>query len=205
MTKVKICGIKSEMDADILNRYKPDYAGFIFDKTRKRYLEKSKAAELRKKLDNSIKTVGVFVNADMDHILEFVHEGIIDIIQLHGDEDEKFIEEMKQELVHFNVDIPVVKAFGIKNADDIKLASASSADMVLLDTGRGGTGKTFDWDLIRDIHRDYVLAGGLTPENVRGAVDRFHPYAVDVSGGVETDGKKDEEKIKEFVRRVRDE
>ena len=124
--------------------------------------------------------------------------GIIDIAQLHGKEDEAYIRRLRQLTKK-----PLIQAFRIDTPADVAAAQASTADYVLLDSGTGGTGTCFDWSLLQNIQRPYFLAGGLTPENVGGAVATLHPYAVDVSSGIETDGAKDKEKMTQFVRAVR--
>ena len=124
---------------------------------------------------------------------------VIDIAQLHGDETEEQIERIKRETGK-----PVIKAVKIRSREDILAGVQTRADFLLLDSGMG-SGETFDWSTIPQIEKPFFLAGGLNPENVKEAVRSFHPYAVDVSSGVETDGRKDEEKIREFIRRVRDE
>jgi len=198
MTKIKICGIKSEDAVEVLNRTLPEYTGFMFYEKSKRYISVERASALRDKLDKRVKTVGVFVDEDPKKILDIARKGIIDIIQLHGSENDGYINAVKS-----GTGIPVIKAFRIDSAEDITRAQKSAADMVLLDSGSGGTGTSFDWRLIRDIGRDYFLAGGLSPESVEEAIRAVSPFAVDVSSGVETDGIKDAEKIEEFIRRAR--
>lgn len=198
MTKIKICGIKSEDAVEVLNRTLPEYTGFMFYDKSKRYISVERASTLRDKLDKRVKTVGVFVDEDPEKILDIARKGIIDIIQLHGSENDGYINAVKS-----GTGLPVIKAFRIDSAEDITRAQKSAADMVLLDSGSGGTGTSFDWRLIRDIGRDYFLAGGLSPENVEEAVRSFSPFALDVSSGVETDGSKDGNKIEEFIRRAR--
>ena len=198
MTKIKICGIKNDADVEVINRMLPEYTGFMFYEKSKRYISVEQAAGLREKLDKRVKTAGVFVNEDPEKIKEIARTGIIDIIQLHGSENDGYINAVKS-----GTGLPVIQAFRIDGPDDIGKAERSAADMVLLDSGSGGTGTSFDWSLIRDIGRDYFLAGGLSPENVEEAIRAVSPFAVDVSSGVETDGIKDAEKIEEFIRRAR--
>ena len=204
MTKIKICGLRRLEDVRIVNRYKPDLVGFIFDPTRKRYVDKIKAAEIRSKLKFGIKAVGVFVDADISTEINFVKEKIIDVIQLHGSESEEFIQELKKKLNQVEMNVSVIKAFSIKSHEDIERAARSPADMILLDAGKGGSGETFDWKLLKKIQRPYFLAGGINTDNIDEAL-LHKPYGVDIASGSETDGKKDEKKIKELIRRVRNE
>lgn len=198
MTKIKICGIKSDDDLVVINRMLPEYTGFMFYEKSKRYITEEQAERLREKLDKRVKSVGVFVNDAPDRISDISRRYIIDIVQLHGSEDDEYIKAVKSE-----TGLPVIKAFRIDSNEDIEKAERSAADMVLLDSGNGGTGTSFDWRLIRDIGRDYFLAGGLCPDNIEAAIRSFSPFAVDVSSGVETNGIKDEKKIEEFIRRAR--
>lgn len=197
MSRVKICGLSQKEDIEAVNKYKPDFAGFVFYPPSRRNVAAGRAAELRKLLDPEIPAVGVFVDGDPWEIASLAEYGIIDMIQLHGSEDEEYIAEIRKLTAK-----PVIRAFKIRSAEDIEKARQCSADYVLLDNGKG-TGETFDWTLIRDIGRPFFLAGGLNAENVPEAVRRFHPYAVDISSGAETDGMKDPEKIRRCIEAVR--
>lgn len=199
MTKIKLCGIKRKFDIDFVNELKPDYIGFVFAKKSKRYIAPKEAEALRKRLHTDIAAVGVFVDADIEVIVELVKKGVIDVIQLHGNEDEAYISTLRKRL-----DCIIIKAFCIRDSEDTILANASSADFVLLDSG-GGSGTTFEWTHIKEIKRPYFLAGGLNPENVGDAVYELSPYAVDASSSLETDGFKDKEKMAAFVNAVRKE
>lgn len=200
MTRIKLCGLKRMEDIQKANELKPDYIGFVFAQKSKRAVTKELAKELKAKLDESIQVSGVFVNEDPDTILELLEEGIIDVAQLHGSEDETYIKKLKEKTKS-----PVVKAFSIEGDEDIEKANRSSADYVLLDSGAGGTGTSFDWSLVAEMKRDYFLAGGLTIDNVDASIRMLHPFAVDVSSGIETDGVKDPEKMEKFVEKVRKE
>lgn len=197
MCKIKICGIMREQDCDVLNEVLPDLAGFIFWEKSRRYITPETALRFRERLDKRIKTVGVFVDEAPENIAKIAASGAIDVIQLHGKEKDDTINRVKE-----LTGKPVVKAFVIRDPVDIDPALRSSADMLLLDNGRG-TGESFDWENLEDVDRLYYLAGGLDPENVKAAIDRYCPYGVDVSSGVETDGKKDPDKIRKFVKAVR--
>lgn len=196
MTKIKMCGLSRPCDIDYANRIMPDYVGFVFAEKSKRYVSPEKACELRKNLDDNIIPVGVFVNAETDLIIRLVKSNIIDMVQLHGTEDNNYIKNLS-----YLIDVPVMQAFVIKSEEDIKKAENSIADYILLDSGLG-SGKTFDHSLI-NIKRPYFLAGGLTPENVGEISDRLQPYAVDVSSSLETDGHKDFNKMTAFAEAVR--
>lgn len=197
MTKIKMCGLSRECDIEYANIVRPEYIGFVFAKKSRRYVTPERAAELVKGLDKGITPVGVFVDENPEVVADIVSRGIIKIAQLHGNEDEKYINALKAR------NIPVIKAFVIKTADDAAAAVNSPADMILLDSGKG-SGTVFDWSLISSVGRDYFLAGGLTPENVGEAVRTLAPYAVDLSSALETDGFKDLTKMREFAERVRE-
>ena len=197
MVKIKFCGIKRIEDIDICNELKPDYIGFVFFDRSKRFIKPIDAKTLKEKLDRSIKSVGVFVNEEIDKIVEIVNEGIIDLVQLHGDEDDEYIRHLKEK-----TKTPIIKAFKILSKNDIIGANESIADYVLLDSG-AGTGMIFDWELIKGIKRDYFLAGGLDANNVAEAIEKLNTFAVDVSSGIETDGYKNKNKMIEFIKKVR--
>ena len=196
--KIKFCGLKRAEDIEMANALKIDYAGFVFAKKSRRYVPWELAEQLRGLLAPEIQAVGVFVNEDICSVAELIKRGIIDIVQLHGNEDEAYIRKLRELAA-----CPVIKAFRIDSEEDCQKAQNSSADFVLLDSGSGGTGECFDWSMIRRMERPYFLAGGLDARNVRLAVEQLHPYALDVSSGIETDGKKDGAKMKEFANAVR--
>ena len=164
----------------------------------RRYIPPENAAVLQKKLNTSIIPVGVFVDETTQHIASLMEQGIIQIAQLHGNEDELYIRHLRQ-----LTEGKIIKAFRIQSKEDILAANASTADYVLLDSG-GGSGELFDHSLIRGMTRNYFLAGGLAPQNVRAAVEKFHPFAVDASSSLETNGLKDMTKMMAFVRAVRE-
>lgn len=198
MVKIKICGLSRECDIDFANEAKLDYVGFIFANSRRK-ITKEQAYILRKKLNSDIKTVGVFVNEDINFILELLNENIIDIIQLHGQEDEKYMLELKR-----NTDNLIIKAITVDKKDFISNFSITLADYVLLDSGAGGTGVKFDWNLLdKEIEKPFFLAGGINAENVEQAIKLINPFAIDISSGAETNGYKDRNKILDIVRRVR--
>lgn len=197
MTKIKLCGLSRPCDIETANRLSPEYIGFVFAAKSIRYVSSEKAAELKKLLHPSIKAVGVFVRENPETVAELLRSGIIDIAQLHGGESEDYIKQLRT-----LTDKPLIKAYRIDTEQDMEAANISSADYVLLDSGQGGTGTTFDWNLLGKIDRPYFLAGGLNADNVRSAIERLNPYAVDVSSGIETDGHKDIRKMEDFVHAV---
>ena len=197
MTRIKLCGLTRECDIHAANKLMPEYIGFVFFKKSHRYASAERAAALRRILNPNIAAVGVFVNEDVNKIAGLLDSGVIDIAQLHGDEDEEYIARLRE-----ITGKPIIKAFRITDKSDIDLAQRSGADYILLDSG-SGTGKLFDWRLIAGIEREFFLAGGLDSEKAAEAVALMHPYAVDVSSGIETDGYKDKNKMQCFVRAVR--
>lgn len=198
VTKIKLCGMARLADIDAVNELMPEYIGFIFVPGRRRNIAPEAAEELKRRLLPGIQAVGVFINEEPERVAQFLRDGLIDIAQLHGTEDEDYIKRLRVLTKR-----PLIKAFRIETEKDIRRAEACTADYVLLDSGIGGTGRAFDWTLLRQMRRPYFLAGGLMVENVRAAVEQLHPYAVDVSSGIETDGVKDQLKMREFVRHVR--
>lgn len=199
MTKIKLCGLSRPCDIEAANELKPDYIGFVFEPKSKRYVTYEKAMELKSRLSPEIQTVGVFVNEHPQDVAKLLQNGIIDIAQLHGDEDEDYMVQLR-----LLTSKPIIKAFRIKNANDMKAAQQSTADYILFDSG-AGTGTVFDWGLVKSIRRPYFLAGGLDVHNVADAVKELHSFAVDVSSGIETDGVKDKIKMAAFVAAVRKE
>ena len=199
MTRIKFCGLTRLSDIEEVNELKPEFIGFVFWPRSKRVVTREQAAELKAALDPAIKAVGVFVDEDIEVVKALLNDDIIDIAQLHGNEDEDYIKELKNKSGK-----QVIKAFKIRSEDDLKLAEESSADMVLLDSGMG-TGKTFNWDLIGSVSRPYFLAGGLAPETAAEAIGELNPYALDVSSGIETEGVKDNAKMAAFISAVRKE
>ena len=179
------------------NIFKPDYIGFVFWEKSKRYVDETKAESLKKDLNREIKAVGVFVDEEPDRVIELLNKGIIDAVQLHGKESESYINHLR-----LHTDKPIIKAFIIRNEEDVFCANESIADYVLLDAGLG-EGKSFDWEFLKNINRPFFMAGGLLPENVGEAVRRIKPYGVDVSSGIETSGHKDASKMGSFVANVR--
>lgn len=193
MAKIKICGLRRDQDIDIVNRYKPDYVGFIVDFPKSfRSISIEELKIFTRKLDSSINSVGVFVDEEINQVIECFK--YVDIVQLHGHESDDYI-RIVQEYG------PVIKAFEIRSIEDINKALNSPADYILLDQGKG-SGQTFDWSLIPSITRPFFLAGGITLENIENTKN-IHPYAIDVSSSVETNQIKDELKVKQMIEKGR--
>ena len=181
MTKIKLCGLSRIEEIEAANELKPEYIGFVFAPKSRRYVAPETAAELKKQLSGEIQAAGVFVNESVEKIAELLNDHIIDIAQLHGDEDEDYIKRLRQ-----LTGKPIIKAFQVKSEKEIADARQCSADYILLDSG-AGTGTVFDWNILKKIDRPYFLAGGLSAGNVGKAVKELHPFAVDVSSGIETE------------------
>lgn len=197
MTRIKLCGLRFPEDIKTACELKPDYIGFVFAPAFRRYIPPEKARVLKEGLSPEIRAVGVFVNERPEAVASLLNAGLIDLAQLHGGEDESYISRLRS-----LTDGQLIQAFRIRDKADLSRAEQSSADFILLDAGTG-EGRTFDWTLLSSFSRPYFLAGGLTPDNVSEAVRLFHPWGVDVSSGIETDGRKDPEKMRAFVRAVK--
>lgn len=202
MTKIKLCGLSRPEDITAVNEISPDYIGFVFAKSRRQVNEET-AKILKKSLNPNIQAVGVFVNEEIKTISRLCQNNIIDIVQLHGDEDENYIRKLRREIPGL-----MIKAVRVKDVEDIKRAGEYSCDYLLFDTfiekEYGGSGVAFNWSMIgEEIAKPYFLAGGLHIGNVEGAIKQCHPYCLDVSSGVETDGYKDKHKIREIVAKIR--
>lgn len=198
--KIKLCGLTRPCDIEAVNELQPDYIGFVFAKKSRRYVSPEKAEELKAMLAPGIQAVGVFVNEEPEQIAALLEAGTIDVAQLHGQESETEIRRLRELTDH-----PLIQAFRIDTEQDVERANASTADYVLLDSGAGGTGTVFDWDLLQAIRRPYFLAGGLDTENLGTVKAKLNPYGVDVSSGIETGGYKDKEKMTAFVAAARKE
>lgn len=195
-TKIKICGLKSLRDIEIVNKYPVDYVGFVFAES-KRKVSIHEAKAMVEVLRKDIKAVGVFVNTPPEEINKIVDYCKLDIVQLHGNETLEECEKIKAS---------IWKSISVKEkADAAKIELYKNTQGILLDGIKPGSGECFNWDLAKGISDKYftILAGGLTPENVSNAIQEVKPQVVDVSSGVETDSIKDEEKIREFARRVK--
>ncbi len=228
MTRIKLCGLTRIQDIEIANKLKPEYIGFIFWDRSSRNVSAIQAARLKGKLNPEIKAVGVFVNAPAEQVISYYNVGIIDIAQLHGNENEEYIKKLHDagltvikafkmkktgENINLagnaNIETPekptgnaITETYGKSTDDVITEAVKSSADYIMFDPGKG-EGATFNWQLIKGIKREFFLAGGLIPENIEKAVETVQPFAVDVSSGIETNGHKDPDKMAAFVKNTR--
>ena len=201
---IKICGITKIQEIKILNEEKPDFAGFVIAES-KRKVDIAKAKNLISSLDKNIKTVGVFRNNTMDYILKVLDNVKLDIVQLHGDENNDFINELKTK-----VKCTIWKAFSIKSQEDIDIIKRCPVDTILLDGSNPGSGKTFRWECFDnlDINKNIIIAGGINEDNVLDAIKTFNPFAIDMSSSIEAiDDKgnriKDKEKIHRIINKVR--
>lgn len=198
-SKIKICGLFRDQDIQAVNQYPPDYVGFIlhFPKSH-RNIHPEQLRAWKKILRPEIKTVGVFVSQNLETIQDIAPS--LDVIQLHGGESEDFIQECKKTFPHHEI----WKAFTVKTAEDVAIALKSSAHQVLLDYGKG-EGKTFDWAILENTPRPYILAGGITLENLPKALEKLSPALVDLSSGAESDRQKDPQKIRDIIKIIRQE
>jgi len=196
MAKIKICGLMRAEDIEAVNKYRPDYVGFVLAPSKRR-VSAQDVRRMSAKLEPSIQRVGVFVDEDREMLAKIAENGIIDIIQLHGHEPEEDIVWLKA-----RTKAAVIKAVSVRTGEDIEANRHSVADYLLLDNGAGGTGSTFDWSTLENIKRPFFLAGGLNASNIEEAL-KYNPYCVDVSSGVETAGRKDAAKIQKIIDIVR--
>ena len=201
MTRIKICGLSRPCDVAFVNQARPDWRGFIINFPRShRSVTPDQALALRRQLAPGIIPVGVTVDQPAEAVAALLRSGVVDVAQLHGKEDERYLASLRAMAPGH----PLWKAFTLRTPGDLTAALASGADMILLDSGKG-TGRTFDWSLLRGITRSFLLAGGLTPENIPRAVREVHPWGVDLSSGMETDRRKDRDKILAAVAAARKE
>lgn len=201
MSKIKICGLTRLNDVSIVNDSNPDYIGFVFAKS-KRYVSLDTARALRSRIKKNIKSVGVYVNESIGNIIKACDQNVIDIIQLHGDEDNDYISSLRN-----NTDKEIIKCIRVKDENDIISAKDDTSDFILFDTYSkdeyGGTGNTFDWSLIKNFEKPFFLGGGLNSDNIASLITTYKPYCVDISSGVESYGVKDISKVNDVIRLVR--
>ena len=193
MTKVKICGLSTASAVETACQAGADYIGFVFAESRRR-VSLEQAQKLAALVPPAVRKVGVFVSPSLAELQEAISVANLDLVQIHGDFDEELLTQIGR---------PVIRAYQVKGA--LKDVS-QQADYLLFDAPLAGSGQTFDWQAFdkNQIHQPFFIAGGLNAGNVREAIQHLAPYAVDVSSGVETDGQKDLQKIKEFIERVKD-
>ena len=215
--KIKMCGISKVDTIPAIVEVKPDYMGLVFAPSKRQVtVEQAKTlveelhkvyvkkygSDTEQDKNDTIKTVGVFVNETVDNLVTIANEANLDAVQLHGDEDETFIQSLKE-----RTNVEVWKAVQIRSAVDAEAWIDSSADMLLFDAyhkdERGGTGEVFDWSSLDEFERPFMLAGGIDSTNVARAIRTVRPYGIDISSGIETNGVKDDEKIKAFTNIVK--
>ena len=215
--KVKMCGISKVETIPAVVEAKPDYMGLVFAPSKRqvtvdqakilveelhRGYAKKYGSDTEHDKNDTIKTVGVFVNETVDNLVTIANEANLDAVQLHGDEDETFIQSLKE-----RTNVEVWKAIQIRTAADTEKWIDSSADMLLFDAyhkdERGGTGEVFDWSSLDAFERPFMLAGGIDSTNVARAIRTVRPYGIDISSGIETNGVKDDEKITAFIKIVK--
>lgn len=198
--KIKLCGLTRTEDIAAVNEALPDYIGFVFAPSR-RQVSRKQAAALKERLDPRIPAVGVFVNAPMEEIASLLESGVIDLVQLHGEEDAAYLTALRR-----RIRAPVIRAVRVRSTGQILAAEALPCDYLLLDAFRegmpGGTGEGFDRSLIPALKKPFFLAGGIGPDNLREAA-AHRPYGLDISSGAETGGCKDPQKIHALVAAVR--
>jgi phosphoribosylanthranilate isomerase len=181
-------------DIEAVNEIRPEYIGFVFFPGSRRYIPAADAGKLREKLNPEIRAVGVFVDEDPETVAALLEDGIIDMAQLHGHEDEDYLARLRE-----NAGYEVWKAFRVRSREDLDIAESSCADRILMDSGYG-SGEAFDWSLAADFIRPFILAGGLRVETIAEAVQILKPELIDISSGVESGRLKDREKIIAAVR-----
>ena len=198
--KIKICGIKNENEAKIINECMPDIAGFVFA-SGKRQIDINKAKILKKIINPEIETAGIFVEQNEDEILKIYNEKVIDIIQLHGDYDEQTIKNLKEKTNAKIIKVIRVKEgfYKIETLADFILFDAYSKDKY------GGLNKTFDWNIKIISNVPYFVAGGINENNIVEMVKKLTPYGVDISSGVEVDGFKTKEKVFNIIKIIKEE
>ncbi len=200
--KIKICGLTREQDIEAVNEHLPNYAGFVFAESRRK-LTRQRAVDLTDRLVPEVKPVGVFVNHNLEELAEISKACRLAAVQLHGDENNRYMNNLRRLLPEATL---IIKAVRVQSSRTLQAASAIECDIFLLDSYQegvlGGTGDTFDWTLLKDFTRPYFLAGGLNKDNVTKAIQTLHPFGIDVSSGVETDGFKDSIKISAFIKKA---
>ncbi|MDR3316135.1 MAG: phosphoribosylanthranilate isomerase [Coriobacteriales bacterium] len=199
MSSIKLCGLSRFEDVAAVNAALPDYAGFVFASSR-RQVDATRARRLRAKLDERIVPVGVFVDAPVAEVVALCREGVIAMVQLHGKESEAYIDELKAACK-----VPVIKALRVGGGEQgacglssYEQGAYAQADFLLFDGAKPGSGQSFDWSGLGRIHRPYFLAGGINLHTIEAAL-ALEPYGIDVSSGIETEGRKDCEKMLKIV------
>lgn len=215
--KIKFCGLFRECDIDYANALKPDFIGFIFAEHSKRFVDFTIAKHLKSRLDFGIKAVGVFVDSPVERVCEALSEGIIDVVQLHGNENSAYISVLKACMQSdLGAESPIIKAIQVSDshsfAQSLESSAQSGADFILLDSPNAGSGKAFDWnalaqnlqsqDFAREFQTRFFLAGGVNVENIQSAI-ALKPFCIDISSGIESNGVKDFAKMQTIINAIR--
>ncbi|MGX3098875.1 phosphoribosylanthranilate isomerase [Helicobacter sp. 23-1046] len=240
--KIKFCGLFRECDIEFANALMPDFIGFVFARQSKRFVDFTLARELKARLDSHIKSVGVFVDSPVERVCEAVQRKIIDIVQLHGNENNAYISALCESLQKdYGKSAPIIKAIKMRDSRSLGEALKSSADYILLDSANAGSGVAFEWNLLtqklhdsridsqnanqknagskicgidssanhkdsqhfaHNFHSRFFLAGGINADNLPRAMS-LNPYAIDISSGIESNGKKDFAKMQQIIKTLR--
>jgi len=195
--KIKICGLTRPEDIACVNRLLPDYIGFVCWPGSRRFVSEEQAARLKAALSSEIRAVGVFVDAPVEEITALLQKGVIDMAQLHGEESEEDVRRIRE-----LTGKPVIRAVKVSCRRDVEEWQGSAADYLLFDSGMG-SGRTFDWSLLKDVKRPYFLAGGLGADNLEQVLTQVQPYGVDLSSSMETGGYKDPQKMRRVMEVIR--
>lgn len=211
MTRIKLCGLSRQSDIEAVNDLRPEYIGFVFWEKSSRYVSRDEALRLKTALLPGIKAVGVFVDEDVSKVAALLNEKVIDVAQLHGHEDSSYVERLRD----LSPGCEIIKALKVRDKESLLKAldgfALAGPDFFLLDSGTG-SGQTFNWEVLKspevrsklkEASKGWFLAGGLGIENVAEAIEKLRPMAVDVSSGIETEGKKDPDKMRAFVSKAR--
>ncbi len=214
--KIKFCGLFREQDIDYANALKPDFVGFIFVEQSRRFVDFATAKALKSHLDSGVKAVGVFVDSTLERVMEALSEGIIDMVQLHGNENNTYISALKACMQRdLGKESPIIKAIKVSDSLSLDLALESNADFTLLDSPNAGSGKAFDWNFLAQIlaksqdftqkfQSHFFLAGGVNVENIQSAI-ALKPFCIDISSGIESNGLKDFAKMQTIINAIKGE
>ncbi len=225
--KIKFCGLFRECDIEFANALMPDFVGFVFAENSRRFVDFALAKRLKARLDSRIKAVGVFVDSHVERVCEALQSKIIDMVQLHGNENNAYISALRESLQRdYGNATPIIKAIKMRDSHSLGKALESSADFILLDSTNAGSGVAFEWNLLaqklqdsrgldshdsqgldsQDFKRDFAmrffLAGGINADNLAHAMS-LNPYAIDISSGIESQGIKNFAKMQTIINAIR--
>ena len=214
--KIKFCGLFRECDIDYANALKPDFVVFIFVEHSRRFVDFATAKALKSRLDSEIKAVGVFVDSPVNRIIEVLGEGIIEVVQLHGNENNAYISALREmSAKYLTQNLPIIKAIKVHNSHSLLESQNLNADFILLDSPNAGSGRAFDWNALaqglaksqnftREFQTRFFLAGGVNVDNIKSAI-ALKPFCIDISSGIESNGVKDFTKMQTIINAVRSE